>query len=344
LKALYLIITFLGFSIFTSGQEKKFISAIAFYNFENLFDTENDPKNFGDDEFTPNGAFHYTEDIYKQKLHNLATVLKQLATEITPDGPAIIGTAEIENGKVLSDLVAQPEIRDRNYQFIHFNSYDYRGIDVAMLYNPRYFHVITAKALPVNISSSTQKKGTTRDVLFVHGIFAGDTINLFINHWPSRRGGQAASAPLRAIAAAVSRRVIDSLTAINPRTKAIVMGDLNDDPTDESVRVVLRAKGNIKTLSDKDLYNPFESFYKKGIGSLGYEDHWDLFDQVILTPSFLNDDHGWRFYKSEVFNREFLKTKSGRYKGYPHRSFDQNNNWLNGYSDHFPTLVYLVKG
>ena len=334
--------SFVATTIFS--QKKNYVvSAIAFYNFENLFDTKDDPKNWGDDEFLPNGPYHYTNEVYNQKLHNLATVIQQLGTEITPDGPAIIGTAEIENDQVLQDLVAQPEIKNREYKFIHFDSPDSRGIDVAMLYNPKYFRVLNARALFVDIKESGEKGGKTRDVLWVNGILSGDTVNVFVNHWPSRRGGEAATAPLRAKAAGVSKRIIDSLNTLNPNTRVFLMGDLNDDPTDPSISKVLKAKGDKKEVNANGLFNPFVSFYKNGIGTLGYNDSWSLFDQIMLSGSVLNStDNNWRFYKAEVFNKEFLKNKFGQYKGYPHRSFD-GNTWINGYSDHFPTIVYLIK-
>ena len=329
--------------IAVNAQKKQYqISAVAFYNLENLYDTENDPK-VNDDEFTPTGPYRYTEEIYHQKLHNLATVISQLATDVTPDGPALIGHAEVENAKVLQDLIDQPELRDRHYQFVHFNSPDYRGIDVAMIYNPRYFKVLKAEALYTDIAATGEKGGKTRDVLHVTGVLSGDTTHVFVNHWPSRRGGEAASAPLRAIAANVSKHVIDSLMRVNPETHVILMGDLNDDPTDASLVKVLGAKGDKNKVKVNELYNPFVAFYNQGIGTLGYNDAWDLFDQIIVSGAFLqkNDAH-WQFYKAEVFNRDFLKEKFGQYKGYPHRSFS-GNTWINGYSDHFPTLVYIVK-
>ena len=344
-KSVLLFIIFFSFIASSFAQKKKTyqVSAIAFYNFENLFDYIDDPKNWGDNEFLPNGPYHYTKEIYEEKLHNLATVIKQLGTDVTPDGPALIGTAEIENDKVLQDLTDQPEIVNRHYKFVHFESPDSRGIDVAMLYNSKYFHVLSARALKTDISKFGEKGGRTRDVLYVYGILAGDTVHVFVNHWPSRRGGEAASAPLRAIAAGVSKRVIDSLMLINPATKVIVMGDLNDDPVNESVSKVLGASGEKSHVTMTGLYNPFVSFYKNGIGSLGYNDSWNLFDQIMVSGAFLRSTNSnWRFYKAEVFNKDFLKNKFGQYKGYPHRSFD-GNNWINGYSDHFPTLVYLVK-
>jgi len=322
------------------------VSAVAFYNFENLFDTSDDPKNWGDDEFLPTGTYNYTGKVYKEKLHNLATVISQLGTNITPDGPAIIGTAEIENDQVLKDLTQQPEIKGR-YRFIHFDSYDSRGIDVAMLYNPAYFKVLHAKGLFVDISKTGDMKGgKTRDVLYVNGLLAGDTVHIFVNHWPSRRGGEAASAPLRAAAALVSKKIMDSLRAKNPDTKIILMGDLNDDPTNESVSLVLGAKGAINYVSNNELYNPWVWYYQKGYGTLGYDDRWNLFDQIIISGSFLKknnkDQNHWEYYKSEVFKKDFMTEKFGQYKGYPKRSFS-NNQWNNGYSDHFPTIVYFIK-
>ena len=324
------------------GTTQYQVSAVAFYNFENFFDTLDDPKKF-DEDFTPSGDYHYTSAIYHAKVHNIATVLQQLGTDITPDGPAIIGTAEIENDAVLQDLVAQPEISSRGYRFVHFESPDSRGIDVAMLYNPKYFTVLHSEALLTNISEYGEKSGRTRDVLHVTGILAGDTVHVFVNHWPSRRGGQAASEPLRAIAAGVSKRVIDSMMAINPATRVIDMGDLNDDPTDESIAKVLGAKGDVKKVKPGELYNPWVQYITKGIGTLGYNDSWNLFDQIMLSSGWLQPDgRHWKYWKAEIFSRDFLKEKFGQYKGYPHRSFD-GTTWINGYSDHFPVLVYLVR-
>lgn len=337
-----LTVTFLNASLLHAQKKQYLVTAIAFYNLENFYDTEDDPKT-RDEDFTPNGAYHYTEKIYHKKLHNLATVIAQLGTDVTPDGPAIIGHAEVENAKVLQDLVDQPEIANRKYRFVQFNSPDARGIDCALLYNPKYFTVIHAEALYTNIKAYGEKGGKTRDVLHVTGLLNGDTTHVFVNHWPSRRGGEAASAPLRAIAAGVSKKIIDSLMKLNPETKVILMGDLNDDPNNASVTKVLGAKSNRNKMGISDLYNPFTAFFNQGIGTLGYNDAWNLFDQIMLSGSYLKGSgQGWKFYKAEVFNKEFLKNSFGQYKGYPHRSFS-GTTWIDGYSDHFPTLVYLIK-
>ncbi len=334
------LFSFAGASSFAQKKDYQ-ISAVAFYNLENLFDTEDDPKKF-DEEFTPTGANHYTEEIYQKKLHNMATVLSQLATEKVPDGPALIGVAEIENDKVLKDLVAQPELKSRNWRIVHFESPDVRGIDVGLLYNPKYFKVIAAKALPVNIVENG-KPEYTRDVLHVTGKLGDDTLHVFVNHWPSRRGGEAATVWKRAKAAQVSKDVIKEIVKTNPDAKFIVMGDLNDDPIDPSVTKTLGAVGDKDKVKPGGLFNPWMDYYKNGIGTLGYNDSWNLFDQIIISYGFIKPQaSNWKYYKAEIFNRKFLKSQFGQYKGYPHRSFS-GTTWIDGYSDHFPTIVYLVK-
>lgn len=327
------------------AQKKQYgVTAVAFYNLENLFDPADDPKRF-DEDFTPAGPYAYTEEVYKQKLHNMAFAISKIGVETVPDGPAFIGVAEVENEKVLQDLLDQPELKGRGWRYVWFEGPDMRGIDVAALYDPRRFKLLGAQALKVDLRDSGDvKSGGTRDVLLVTGNLLGDTVQIFVNHWPSRRGGEAASAPLRAKAAAVPRAAIDSLMSMNRSTRAIVMGDLNDDPVSPSVTRVLRSTHKKDKVGPSTLYNPWVKFYNDGIGTLAYNDSWNFFDQILLTHPFLEeDDNHWRYYKGEVFNRDFLIEKFGQYKGYAHRSYS-GTTWLNGYSDHFPTIVYLIKG
>src|SRR5690606_10502367 len=338
---LFLLISF-GIQTVATAQKNYQITAVAFYNLENLFDADDDHNNKGDDEFTPNGPMRYTEEIYKKKLLNLSRVLSELATDKIPDGPALVGVSEVENERVLRDLLQQPALKERGWRIVHFESNDYRGIDVAMLYNPKYFKVLSANSVSVDISKDG-KRESTRDMLHVTGILSGDTVSVFVNHWPSRRGGEAASAWKRIKAATVCKDIIDSVRKQNPRYKAIVMGDLNDDPINVSVVKGLNAQENKAKLKPDNMYNPWMTFYKKGIGTLGYGDSWNLFDQILLTPTFLNKNVGcWQFYKAEIFSPQYLKSQFGRFKGYPHRSFS-NGQWIDGYSDHFPTIVYLIR-
>jgi hypothetical protein len=262
---------------------------------------------------------------------------------VTPDGVAILGVAEIENRKVLEDLVIQQKLKDRKYQIVHYNSPDARGIDVALLYNPAYFKVIDSAPLNVPLKNPDGSPYATRDVLWVYGLFNGEPLHVFVNHWPSRRGGEEASAPNRALAAGVARTKIDSILKVQPDAKIMVMGDLNDDPLSPSVVKVLNASSDIPKLKKDQLYNPWTDYYKKGIGTLAYNDAWNLFDQIIISQPFLKKDQdGFFFQKAVIFNKPFLVQKSGRYKGYPFRTYDFDN-YVNGYSDHFPVYVVLLK-
>ncbi len=324
------------------AQDQYKVAAIGFYNCENLFDTINDP-NKKDEDFTPDGPYRYTSDVYKAKLHNIATVFKQMGADVTPDGPAIIGLAEIENDNVLKDLVAQPEIAARHYQYAWFYTPDERGISTALLYNPKYLKVLMAEPLRVPTEQLAYKR-PTRDVLHVCGILAGDTVHILVNHWPSKSGGDAASAPGRRLAASVDKRIVDSLKAINPATKIILMGDFNDNPNSEGIMEVLQAKAERTDVSDTNIYNPWYNMYKKGIGTEIFQGEWNLIDQIMVSGALLSNKNGkWAYYKQEIFKRDFLVNKIGPYKGLPHRSFTVTHQWDNGYSDHFPVLVYLIE-
>ena len=183
----------------------------------------------------------------------------------------------------------------------------------------------------------------TRDVLYVKGIMDGDTIHVFVNHWPSRSGGEERSIPARAAAAMVAKNKVDSLMAINPNTKVIIMGDLNDDPISPSVAKVLNAKGKEKDVKPGGLFNPWLEMYKKGIGTLAYQDAWGLFDQIIISSGWLSKEQaGYYFQKQSIFNKEFLVQKTGKFKGYSKRTWD-GITYNYGYSDHFPVYVMLLK-
>ncbi len=325
------------------SQDKKYkVGVVAFYNLENFFDTLDDP-NKNDEDFTPNGANHYTPKVYLDKIGKLTEVLSQIGTDVSPDGFSILGVAEIENTKVLEDLVAQPGLANRHLKIVHYDGPDDRSIDPALIYNPRYFKVKQSQSLFVRMANPDGSLHYTRDVLWVSGLYDGEMVHVFVNHWPSRRGGEEASAAARASAAGVSKHVIDSLMAIDPNTKVIVMGDLNDDPTSPSVTQVLGAKLKIADVKDGGLYNPWADFTKRGIGTLAYNDAWNLFDQIIISSGFLKKQQDGFFYKdAHIFNRNFMVTKSGKYKGYPMRTYD-GVIYNGGYSDHFPTYCVMLK-
>lgn len=330
-------------SVSAYSQEKKYkVGIVAFYNLENFFDTINDP-NKNDEDFLPTGSYHYTGKVYQDKVRKLTEVLSQIGTDISPDGFSLLGVAEIENDKVLEDLTAQPEFANRHLKIVHYDGPDDRSIDPALIYNPKYFKVKHSEPLFVRMENGDGTLHYTRDVLWVSGLYDGEMIHVFVNHWPSRRGGEEASAAARASAASVSKHVIDSLMKIDPQTKVFVMGDLNDDPTSPSVTKVLGAKGDMKNVKDGELYNPWVDFINKGIGTLAYNDSWNLFDQIMMSSGFLKkEQNGFFFHAAHIFNKQFMVTKTGRYKGYPMRTFD-GNIYNGGYSDHFPTYCVFLK-
>lgn len=345
-KQHYLLIIFLlGFNYAqsqTTGKHQYKVACVGFYNLENLFDTVDDPEK-NDDEFLPTGSKQYTEEVYKDKLKNLSLVISQLGVEETPDGMAVLGVCEVENRKVLEDLAVQPLIKDRNYQIVHYESPDLRSIDVALYYNPKYFKELESAPLNVPLQNPDGSYYPTRDILWVYGLFNGEPMHFFVNHWPSRRGGEEKSAPGRALAASIAKAKIDSITAKYPNAKIILMGDLNDDPLSPSVVNVLKSKGNEAELKAGDLYNPWVGYYKKGLGTLAWNDAWNLFDQILISQSFLNKKQkGYFFQKAVIFSRPYLLQKSGRYKGYPFRTYDFNI-YMRGYSDHFPVYIVMLK-
>lgn len=334
------------FYTITQAQTKEAHSVvcIGFYNFENLFDTL-DTENKRDGDFTPTGSLLYNSKVYQEKLGNLSQVVSEMGKDLTPDGPALLGVAEIENRAVLEDFVKQPSIEKRNYQIAHYESLDKRGIDVALLYNPKYFEIIkTGKITPKlfydrNEDAAERDTVFTRDMLWVKGRLDGDVMYVIVCHWPSRRGGSY----LREGAAQACHDFIRLIQEDQPRAKFIVMGDLNDDPVSPSVKNVMKAKGQKGQVKSGGFFNPWEDLYKSGIGTLAYRDSWNLFDQILVSQSFLpKNQDGYSFYKSVIFNKSYLLSKGGRFKGYPFRTYSFGK-YIGGYSDHLPVLTYLVK-
>jgi len=324
-----------------SQEEKSYkVVSIGFYNLENLFDTINDVEFLVSEEFTPEGKNKWNTERYHDKLKNMAFVISKIATDVTPDGIAILGVSEIENRGVLEDLVKDPQIKDRNYKIAHYDSPDRRGVDVGLIYQPKYFEVTSTNSHTFNMGDTNFR---TRDQLVVTGILDKEEIHVIVNHWPSRSGGEKKSRPKRNAAADLTRHIVDSLFTINKEAKIFVMGDFNDDPINPSVKDHLRTKGKENKLEEADLFNPYYKLYRDGIGSLAYRDTWNLFDMVIISQSLLGKDKSnYKFYKAKVFNKNYLKQKDGAYAGYPWRTF-AGGVYKAGYSDHFPVYLYLIK-
>lgn len=340
------LVAFLGSQFLFSQTDKKEeykVAAIGFYNLENLFDTV-DVADKMDEDFTPTGRLAWNSEKYISKEAHMAKVISEMATELNPDGLAILGVAEIENRKVLEDLISQEPLKNRNYQIVHFDSPDERGIDVGLLYSPKYFKVEAAR--PLFLDLTDPDKGTkdyTRDVLLVSGQFDGEPLHVMVNHWPSRRGGEKNSEWARIAAATLCRKVCDSLLLADPNAKIVVMGDLNDDPVSKSLTKGLRTSSNPKKMEHSAMYNPMYDLYKNGTGTMAYRDAWSLFDQLIVSKGLVSKKvGGWQFYKPVIFNKPWLKQLTGNYQGYPLRTFD-GDTFINGYSDHFPVYFFMLK-
>ena len=331
------LLTFVG-----QAQKKYKIRAVAFYNVENLFDTENDSLTLDDDR-TPEGKDGWTQERYEQKVANIAKVLSQIGTVTTQTSPDIIGLCEIENKKVLEDLVSHPNLQKMNYGIVHFDSPDERGIDVAFIYKRAVFLPTSFQSRRLLLQNVDGERDYTRDQLVVGGLLDDEQIYCIVNHWPSRSGGVARSKPKRLAAAKLNKRIIDSILEIDQSAKIISMGDLNDDPINDSHRKILKTNGNQKNLEENDLFNPMEKLFSKGIGSLAYRDKWNLFDQIYFTANLLEKEGGsYRFWKANVFTATYLFSKKGKYKGYPFRTY-AGGNYTGGYSDHFPVYMPLIK-
>ena len=329
-------------------QQKTYsLRTIAFYNLENLFDTIDQADVFDEDR-TPKGKDRWTQKRFYHKIGQLAWVMSRLGAH-KKHGPAILGVCEVENQEVLEILLEHPLLSGANYEIIHHNAPDKRGIDVALLYQPKAFIVDSFNTHGLYLYDHLQRRKFTRDQLVVRGYLDGEAIWILVNHWPSRSGGAQRSKPYRIKAALLNLRIIDSIRAINPNAKIISMGDFNDGPTDTSFKKILQTQPPpIKGKKRKDpsyyqLLNPMEALYKKGIGSLAYRDQWSLFDQFYLSDNwFLSQENHYKFWRVNVFKHPKLITSKGRYKGYPFRSYS-GGQYQGGFSDHFPIQLFVIK-
>ncbi len=320
------LLHFVFFGVPSYSQPKK----VGFYNLENLFDIVDDKK-IRDEEFLPTGKNKWDEEKYTNKLEKMSAVLAAMNLDI-------IGVSEVENRKVLEDLATHPNLIKLRYQIIHFDSPDRRGIDVALLYKPRSFRPFSTAMIPV--WTANDPDFITRDILLVKGLMGNDTLSVFVNHWPSRRGGKEDK---RILAAHVLRKSVDSLFNLNAQAKIICMGDFNDDPTNKSLKKILRSVGKIEQLEDNALFNTSFSTFKKGYGTAVYRGSWNLFDQLIISKSLVKlTEHSLQYALSSftIFAPKWMQVQTGEDKGSPYRNFSYGV-YQNGYSDHYPVYITL---
>lgn len=325
---------------FETAAQSYVPACFGFYNIENLFDTLDTPE-VRDTEFTPESSKRWNSQRYLEKLDNMARVINEIGSDVHPDGVFALGLSEIENREVIEDLIATAPLNERGYDIVHYDSPDKRGVDVGLIYQPKYFKVFSHKSYRLTIEGKDDFY--SRDQLVVSGVLEKDTIHLLVAHWPSRSGGEKGSRPLRMAAGDLGRQIVDSLLDLNADAKILYMGDLNDDPVDPSVKRNLRTSADKRGAVKGKLYNPMGEMYKQGVGSLAYRDAWNLFDQIVVSPALVDENQkGYQFYGARVHNPPYLKRQEGNYAGYPFRTF-VGDNYIGGFSDHFPVYVILVR-
>lgn len=329
-----------------SAQKKYSVFAVGFYNLENLFDTCHD-EGKNDYDFLPSGSYKWNKLKYERKLHNMAKTLADMGTDMgngkLPLGCAVIGVSEVENSRALDDLVAQPELAQRGYKYAHIEGPDRRGVDCAMLYNPKFFTLRNVELFPYVPELEADSAFRTRGFLAVTGMLADEPVTVIVCHWPSRFSGSF----YRECAGRQVRVLKDSIMRSDPQRKVIVMGDMNDDPQNRSMAVELRAKGQVSDVQEGDMYNPWWKVLDSGTGTLSYQGSWNLFDQIVMSHNMLDrsgtrDYTGLTYLKCQIQKFSYLLQSEGQYKGTPKRT-TAGGVWLDGYSDHLPTVVYLIK-
>lgn len=334
------VVLLLGLS--TLGFANKRPYTVLFYNVENLFDTIPGPN---DKEFTPEAGKAWNTTKYNIKMNNLDRVFYDIAAA-EKTFPAIIGLAEVENRTVLEDLVKMPKIGKANYQIVHYDSPDWRGVDVALLYRPDLFEY--EGSFPIKTEIPELPNFKTRDILSVWGKIDGERFCFFVAHFPSRLGGEAASAFKRIAAAQLVRDAADSMMREYPDIKIVIMGDMNDDPANISLAQTLGGKRKVKDVEPFGYFNPYYQMHRDGFGTLAYQDTWNLFDNVIVNENLLNATTGklklvkrGKYY-GNIFRAGYMLQTSGQYKGYPLRTY-VGNSFQYGYSDHFPVYILIEK-
>ena len=327
-KKLTLVLAFMAGIVLLAPAQKKGQCVIAFYNSENLYDTINDP-NVDDEEFLPEGKNKWTGERFEKKLANLSRVIDSLG-----GGPSIVGFSEIENKYVLEALIGTKRLAPKNYGIVHHNSPDKRGIDVALIYQKADFEPIFMKPLPVTMENDPNF--ITRDIVLVKGNLHGKPLYIFLNHWPSRRGGEEESRPKRMASAKVARFSVDSILKKNKNAAIVLMGDFNDEPSDVSIAETLSASSDPKK---GELYNTMAPLKAAGDGSYSYKEHWDMIDQLIISRGLVTGKSKLEWVKNStsVYRPVFMHDKSSKHAGAPYRTY-AGPKFIGGYSDHFPVF------
>ena len=304
---------------------------IAFWNVENLFDLENDP-NTNDDEFVVGGRKSHTQKILDLKIEHL----KEVINEIDAD---LFGFCEVENRFVCELL--NSSLVEHNYEIVHFDSPDSRGIDNVLFYDPKKISITESRPIPVVLN----RGGKSRDILYVKGIFSGIDLHIFVNHWPSNYGGKSKAIPKRAKTAVILKENIESILSKNHHAEVVVMGDLNEDPTDVNVLGILNSTLNIETANypSYHLYNLMASHLgKEKTGTYVYRGKDYFYDQILVSPGLVDSVGLTVKSKSvEIHDLPKYRQQDGKYAHYPFR-FWAGNKLLGGYSDHLAVYTKII--
>jgi endonuclease/exonuclease/phosphatase family metal-dependent hydrolase len=339
MKKLFIVFIFIIASIPVTCQQQNDTLFIAFWNTQNLFDTVDDPQ-INDEEFLPNGEIEWTEDRLDKKMYNLSRIIRMMNDE---RGPDILGVCEVENQEILALMVAK-YLSDLNYQIAYLESPDNRGIDNGLIFKSDKFTLLNLQADTVHLSD-----GWPTRLIFGVNLLTNENekISVFVNHWPSRSGGQVESEPKRISAAQTLRSAVDRIFSIETNANIFIIGDFNDDPVNVSVLDALQAHPikcdslptDFEMNSESELFNLSYQSFENGDGSFKYRDTWNMLDQIIVSGSIITgNDLNYICNSFEVFKPEFIVTQSGNYEGTPFPTYG-GRKYLGGYSDHFPVFA-----
>jgi predicted extracellular nuclease len=305
-----------------------------FFNTENYFDTFDDDKTL-DEDFTPTGSYHWTWEKFTAKRNALSKIIIAVGEGKMP---SIVGLCEIENRFVLNQLVNETTLAKFSYRIVHRDSPDSRGIDVALLYNPSDFELLYQNFYAIS------QNFKTREILYAKGIFGGvDTLHVFVNHFPSKRGGAKTSEPRRIAAAVELKRLFDSVSNASKNANILIMGDFNDTPDSETITKSLQAKDNFEKVNERDLYNLALPLMKKGEGTIKYQGVWEFIDLMFVSGNMLNGNSRISCSQSDfkIFKASYLFEKDNAYVGNkPKRTFI-GMKYNGGISDHLPVYIQL---
>lgn len=309
------------------------MQTVAFYNVENLFDIF-DNKRTNDTDFLPTSIKKWNVKRYTNKLTKIGYAISIIGKKETGKHPTLIGLAEIENAKVIKDLIASKHLKDCNYDFVHYDSPDERGIDVALLYDKKAFKVLTSKPFAIELTNNQGLPDYTRDILLVSGLMDGEKVHVIVNHWSSRREGERETEHKRFASSDKVGALISNLKLEDADAKIIIMGDFNDDPHSNSVK---------RLVNGFNLFNPMETLRSFDRGTTNYNRQWNLFDQIFISTNFFNTSNNlYEYSTANIFDEDFLKVNEGRYKGTPYRTY-VGKKYKGGYSDHFPVYAIFKK-